>query len=396
MHLGIPAVEHKFEKLPRLVFSVRHFHPHEGGSEIQARRLAANLVQGGVSVIILTGRYGRQPRREMIDGVPVYRLFIGVYLPFVHEIFYLASLTWQLFLRRNEYDIVFLFQTNLSAFVATVISDVLKKQVITRGSSTGPESISAYWAAIPFGQRILSYIRAHVDAAIGVSITMVSDFIAAGFGREKVHYIPNGVPIISVSHEQRQRLRASLAFSSDSVVVVFVGKLIKIKAPGLVLDAWQRMGGKYKNVRLIYLGDGELLGQLESRVNSERWLSESVEFAGRVENVNDYLLAADIFVLPSLYEGLSNALLEAMAAELPVVASRVSGAIDIIRHRENGMLFDVGDARLLEHCLSDLIEFPHLRRELGKQARHTIEVHFSLEAITNQYMSLYQTLMDKS
>ena len=127
---------------------------------------------------------------------------------------------------------------------------------------------------------------------------------------------------------------------------------------------------------------------LEARTR-QAGLTDSVVFTGRVENVEDYLRAADIFVLPSTTEGMSVALLEAMAVGLPVVASRVSGTVDVIKHGENGLLFEPGDVEGLADCITSLIESPNQRAELASQARKTVEQHFSLDRAADRYVALY-------
>jgi glycosyltransferase involved in cell wall biosynthesis len=90
---------------------------------------------------------------------------------------------------------------------------------------------------------------------------------------------------------------------------------------------------------------------------------------------------------------MSLALLEAMAMGLPVVASRVSGTVDVIQDGENGLLFDQGDKEGLVRCLSSLIDSKRLREELGEKARKTVEKHFSLDKTVDSYLALYESLM---
>jgi len=125
-------------------------------------------------------------------------------------------------------------------------------------------------------------------------------------------------------------------------------------------------------------------------------LTDSVVFTGRVDNVDDYLRVADIFVLPSTTEGMSIALLEAMAVGLPVVASRVSGTVDVIKHGKNGLLFEPGNGTGLTDCIISLIESPNRQAELGSQARKTVEQHFSLDRIADRYAALYGSLLSGS
>jgi len=109
--------------------------------------------------------------------------------------------------------------------------------------------------------------------------------------------------------------------------------------------------------------------------------------------VVEHLMEADIFVLPSLAEGLSNALLEAMMCALPVVVSEIPGNVDVIEHNRNGLLFSAGEPIALVQCLDALLKQPELRGRLGKAARKTVEERYSLDNIAEQTISLYRKLL---
>ena len=374
--------------LPRVILSIRHFYPDGGGAEVLARRLAVRLVQRGLPLTVLTGRYGRRPRVERIDGVLVRRHFIGLYVPVFHELCYLASFAWELVARRHEYDIVHVFQTQLSAYVASVICKRLGKKTVVTSHGAGRTGDMAVWSSIPGGRRLLRVVASHVDAATGVSRDVVAELHEAGFDRDRTWYLPNGVPVPTRCESNRSRLRAELGLSPNDFIATFIGRLSYEKAPQLLLSAWPRVVSRYPSSKLVFVGEGARRGTLEAEAK-ENGVSSSVLFTGRVNNVPDYLNAADTFVLPSLTEGMSVALLEAMAARLPVVASRVSGTIDIIRDGENGLLFESGDKEGLIRCLWALMASRALGEGLGEKARETVERRFSLDRMLDRYVALY-------
>jgi glycosyltransferase involved in cell wall biosynthesis len=378
-------------KLPRVVLSIRHYYPDGGGAEVLAHRLSVELVKRGLPLEVLTGRYGRRPDVEIMDGVPVRRHFIGVYVPVLHEICYLLSFAWQLVVRRHKYDIVHVFQTHLSAFVACLIAGGLGKKVITTSHGAGASGDMAVWTTVPYGRQMLKTVCRKVDAATGVSREVMDELVAAGFDPETTRYVPNGVPLPVKAEEQRTRWRTKMRLSAATKVVVFVGRLAAEKAPGLLLEAWQTVSDRCATSRLFFVGDGPQRADLEKRAEQLR-VEGTVLFTGWVDNVPDYLGAADLFVLPSMTEGMSVALLEAMAVGLPVVASRVSGTIDVIQDNKNGLLFDSGDDQGLIRCLTSLMASKELRAELGREARRTVERHFSLDAFADRYLELYRSL----
>lgn len=382
-----------FERLPRVILSTRHFYPDGGGAEVLAHRLAAQLVQRGLPLTVLTGRYGGRPRIEAMDGVWVRRHFIGIYLPVFHEVCYLTSLAWELVTHRHEYDIIHVFQTNLSAYVAAVIAKRLGKKVVTTCHGAGDSGDMAIWSCVPGGRRLLKTVCAKVDAVTGVSNDVMMELDEAGFDPKRTRYIPNGVSTSRPVGSQSAS-RSILGLPSDAFIAVFVGRLTVEKAPEFLLDTWMSVLEQYPSSRLLFVGEGEKRAMLQAKAR-RAGVSDSVIFRGWVDNVDEYLKAADVFLLPSTNEGMSIALLEAMALGLPVVASRVSGTVDVIKHGENGLLFEPADMEGLADCIISLIESPKRRVLLGRQARNTVEQDFSLEAAADRYFALYKTLQSE-
>ena len=384
------------DKFPRVILSIRHYYPDGGGAEVLAHRLAAALINRGFLLEVLTGRYGRGRGVEIVEGVPVRRHFVGVYVPVLHEICYLVSLAWQLIIRRHAYDIVHVFQTHLSAFVAAVTAKRFGKKVVVTSHGAGQSGDMAVWARLPMGKRLLETICSRADAATAVSRDVMEELHQAGFSPTQVRYIPNGVSAKPGEQGDKAALRSMLGLPQKAFVTVFVGRLTAEKAPELLLDAWSRMDGINDGTcvlrRLVLIGEGEKRTVLTGRIR-EAGLEGAVTLTGHVDNVEDYLRAADAFVLPSVTEGMSLALLEAMSAGLPVVASGVSGTVDIVRDGENGLLFDRGDTDGLVRCLNALVASGTLRRELGERARETVKRHFSLDNTVESYLSLYQSIM---
>jgi glycosyltransferase involved in cell wall biosynthesis len=124
-------------------------------------------------------------------------------------------------------------------------------------------------------------------------------------------------------------------------------------------------------------------------------LANAVHFLGTRRDIPDLLQAMDVFVLPSHSEGVSLALLEAMAAGLPVIASRVGGLPEVVRHEENGLLIPVGDAAALAQSLTRVLEAPAWAKSLGDQARQDIQTHYSLDRLGREINAIYEELVEK-
>ena len=122
-------------------------------------------------------------------------------------------------------------------------------------------------------------------------------------------------------------------------------------------------------------------------------LREQVTFCGRVSDVTPFLTTGDLFVLPSVAEGISNALLEAMACGLPCLVSDIPGNRTVITHEKDGLLFPVKDSAALAHLLEKFLTDEALRRQIGQAARVTAMQQFSLQAVVEAYLSLYNRLI---
>ncbi len=376
---------------PRVFLTIRHFPPDGGGAEVLAQRLATGLVRRGLPLTVLTGRYGKEPYQEEVNGVPVLRHFVGVYIPVVHEVCYLLSLARELLVRRNEYDVIHVFQTNLSACVASLIGKKLGKKIVTTCHNSGDQGDIAALSSLPGGRHLLHLVCENVDGATGVSKDVIHQMLAVGFSRKRTWYVPNGVPHPFRGRIKRDSLRSRLGLGKGEICALFVGRLAVEKALDLLIDAWGDITQRYHGARLVLVGDGKSRAGLEKRAR-EKGVEEAVVFAGKVDDVESYLRAADVFVLPSVTEGMSMALLEAMALGLPVVASRVGGTVDMILDGKNGLLFESGDKEGLIRCISALIASKKLRAELGRAARKDFAERFSIEVTVARYFHIYETL----
>jgi glycosyltransferase involved in cell wall biosynthesis len=146
------------------------------------------------------------------------------------------------------------------------------------------------------------------------------------------------------------------------------------------------------SAQLLIVGDGEERARLENQA-IELGVGPQVKFVGSVTNVEPYLQASDIFVLPSRNEGLPVALLEAMACSLPCVASATGGIMDLIRSGVNGLMVPPGDAQALQSALETLLLDPTLATQLGRQARQDAHQNYSMEHTAQDYLQLYRSLL---
>jgi glycosyltransferase involved in cell wall biosynthesis len=171
--------------------------------------------------------------------------------------------------------------------------------------------------------------------------------------------------------------------------------MVPIKDHAILLQAAEILISRGMPVRVLLVGSGPELRKHKESVAASPRLSGRVVFAGSDSDVPALLNAMDIFVLPSLSEGMSNTLLEAMASSLAVVATRVGGNPELVEEQRSGWLFEPGDAMALAAILERIGRDSDLREEYGQAARRRAVQHFSLEAMVGNYRNLYGELARK-
>jgi sugar transferase (PEP-CTERM/EpsH1 system associated) len=212
---------------------------------------------------------------------------------------------------------------------------------------------------------------------------------------ERIGVIPNGVDTDRFRPRRDSHLAVTEGWraSSSTIVIGTVGRLDPVKDHHTLLKAIDLLFAMNIDVHLLIVGDGPEREALQARVRNRSPRAAKVTFVGETRKVASYLNSFDIFVLPSLAEGMSNALLEAMSSGIACVASRVGGNSELIEEGLSGLLFDAGDAKALADRLKVLALNPQYRQNLGENARKRVENSFSLHRMMHNYTRLYTDLV---
>ena len=211
-----------------------------------------------------------------------------------------------------------------------------------------------------------------------------------GVAPERIHVVYNGVnPGSRMSLDERDSLKAKLGLSNWDHIVGMVGSLYPVKAHSYLLKAIPRVLSVCPRTRFLLIGRGELESSLK-REAKELGIEEQVQFLGFRSDVPSLLSVMDIFVLPSLSEGLSVALLEAMAAGIPTIATRVGGNPELVVDQKTGFLIPPRDSEALASKLLLLLQDKARSRTLGENGRKRVEDQFSFEAMVRNYEQLYE------
>ena len=361
-----------------------------GGTQKQALRLANELQSLGVSVFLLTKRKSRRPardrREEWSDGVQIVRLPVTGLLPAWSFLF--SLLIWAC-INRRSFQIIHAHNAAMGV-ISAIVAALTGKKVIVKIPSL---KYVQYLTGRNVSGRLRRWILTRkTDRFIAVSTEMRRALLHAGIAREKLALIANGIELTSHCNTTEGAPRQQIAGESHRPVVLFVGRLVKEKGLERLLTVWASLPG-HEQMTLMIVGDGPLKEGLECQTKNLRLLA-SVRFLGHQAEVAQFYSVADVFVLPSITEGMSNALLEAMAAGLPVVASNVGGNKDVITHQQSGFLVDWDDTRLCARVLMTLCSDRELRQRIGNSARRQIRA-FAIGDIAERYHGLYRAVLQR-
>jgi sugar transferase (PEP-CTERM/EpsH1 system associated) len=229
----------------------------------------------------------------------------------------------------------------------------------------------------------------HVDRLLSVSSRLAERMSRdVGFPLERMHVIRNGVDLTRFGGAAAPAHRAFAAPADGTVVVGAVGRLVDVKDHATFIDAVALLRRRGRQVLAVIAGDGPLRDALQDRID-RLGLQESVRLLGHRGDVESVFASLDVFVLSSKSEGMSNTILEAMASGLPVVATRVGGADEMVQDGETGLLVPPGDPEPLADALDRLVSSAPLRQSFGSAGRRRAHGEFSLRNMIEAYQSFY-------
>ena len=215
-----------------------------------------------------------------------------------------------------------------------------------------------------------------------------------GINKEKISVITNAVPVpaLAMQNDKRGRcFRQQHGISPEEFVFVYVGRLSEEKGLHYLLEAFSGLIRSAISARLVLIGDGPQHKVLKQRI-AELDLEQRISLTGFQKQISPWLAIADCFVLPSLTEGTPMALLEAMAAGVPIVATGVGGVPDVITNGVNGLLVPCANAEALRHGMSRIIADPELRKKYRCEARKTVDSRYSVQPWCQKILQIYQGL----
>ena len=383
-----------------------------GGGETQARLLADGLIANGHSVLILTRRSDAVLRQhENYGDVSVYRLAPLGSGQLKKWGLLLSSLP-ALIQLRDQYDLIFVSGYRIIGLTAVLVGKLLRRPVVLKADSQGEMSgeffegglkklgVSHTASFFRLFLALRNVILKKANAFSAISPDIASEWTANRVALDKIHLIPNGVDtarFAPVNAEQKSFLRAKLNLPQAAIIAIYTGRLVSYKGLPLLLKVWDEIRSRHENAILLLAGTGGLdihncENQLRDYVTSAG-LEKNVWFLGAVQNIPEYLQAADLFIFPTENDAFPSSLIEAMACGLPIVTTPVGAIKTIVAHDETGLLVQPGNHQQLYEALVVIISDKTRASRLGKAGRHIVEEQYSARSMMSKYLSLFENTL---
>lgn len=351
------------------------------GGETQVLGLTLELLHAGHEAELACDPRGQLFARASASGVMCRPLSIRNALDLS------AALRLRALLVAGDYDIVH-FHTSRAHSMAPYVGGIARATVVTRRMDYRPNRLFAPYL----------YNRA-VDGVAAISRPVAAALETAGVRPCRISIIPSGVDserFHPPAPEQREAARERLGISAGQLAVGTVGALEERKGHRYLLEAFALETGKTDAFDAICLiaGQGSLEAELR-RISGEAGISGRVRMLGQIDDSRVLLEALDVFVFPSLKEGLGVALLEAMSSGLAVVASASGGVTDVVEDGVSGLLVPPGDSRRMALAIERLARDADERRRMGERARERICDRFSLAAMARSTIDLYRACLSR-
>ena len=284
----------------------------------------------------------------------------------------------------GRYDILhsFLFHANIVGRIAALLA------------FNRPSVVASIRVAEPRRHHLLleGWTSGLVDRFVAVSGGVRSLMLQRGrIPPQKIMTIPNGVDPAEIPQNPVD-IRAELKLPANCPLVVTVGRLTRQKGLSFLIEAAGRILKACADAQFLIIGKGEMERALK-RQAERLGIAANVHFLGWRQDAWGIVAGADLFVLPSLWEGMPNVLLEAMAAGVPVVATQVAGSSEIIDSQKCGVLVPPCHERILAQAILGLLSNPSRARQLGAAGQQHVLQHFTVEQMTAAYEELYVALI---
>lgn len=244
--------------------------------------------------------------------------------------------------------------------------------------------------------KLVRRVHERADAVVTLSEYMRRRGVEQyGCPAEKLHVIPNAADTTAFQPDVETAFRKEQGIPEDAPLIVTVRRLVPEKRVDALIDALPTVLEDVEDAVVCIVGDGPERGRLEQKAD-RLGVAANVVFAGTVPHARlpEVFAASDVFALTTEQEGMSTALLEAMASGLPAVATDAVSNAEVVEDGRNGALYALGDTEALADALTSILTRPATRQRMGAAARERVVEQFSYDAVAERYVALYEDLVD--
>ena len=375
--------------LGRILAITHGYYPRIGGAERVVTAVSECLAGRGYDVTVLTRRLPGTLAVEIRRGVTIHRLpapapkALGA-LSFVASAVYLA--------KKLQPEIIHAHELISPSFAAVLAKPLVRCPVVATVHRSGEIGEINRLRRNAFGRWRLKLYRRRLDAFITLSQAIDSELASEGIPDRQRIMLPNGIDtshFIPASIIQKADLRSNLGLPVDAVIAIYTGRLAPEKRLLHLVKLWPEVVRRHPKALLLIVGSGS-----EDQALREN-AGKNILMVGSQPDVAPYLQSADLFVLPSIAEGISLALLEAGGCALPAVACAIGGNTEIIAHEQTGLLAPASDLTQFKEAVISLLDKPEERIRLGACARRRIEQHYSFDQMITRLIEIYTSLLAK-
>ncbi len=368
------------------------FFPLIGGTEKQALSLAGSLVSRGIKVKVLTRRVKGTAGSQNMGGISVCRLTIlGKGL--LDSISFMLAGFFYLLKHASEYDVIHVHLASSPAIAAIIAGKLTGKKVIIKlGGGKGVDEISLSEKTIS-GRLKLKFFALTKPTLMVMNEDVLNWLKSTPLKNLELIKFRNGVDTGKYSpllYQEKIKAKNKLGFENKQIFL-FVGRLSPEKRIKEFVEIWDElMRGENvsQKVHFIIVGSGPQEKELREAIRVFG-LSDSLFLAGAQDDLLPYYQAADVFILPSVSEGLSNSMLEAMSCGLAILASGVGGAKEAVTEGVNGFLFDPFDKQKIKSHMGRFLDEDKLALRMGEKSREAVVKKYSMVKVVNELLKLY-------
>ena len=365
----------------RVALITRRYPPLIGGAERVLSYLAPALADQGAEVTVACSQIPDDPQPWTVPGNPTIVRLPTTTTRALGTLIYMTAL--RRFLKEGDWDVAYVSMLKHDAYVAVGVGRSRGFPVILRPEGAGATGDLAWQSWGRFGRSIAKRCRL-ADSVVAISPAVRGELLDARYDPAKIHDIPNGVPVPLSSWRPRSNW-------SERPRAVFVGRLAPEKGLDVLASAWPLVRQRFPQARLTLVGEGPMREELESRIEA-LGLRGEIELPGASDDAASWRRGADLFILPSREEGMSIALLEAMADAMPIVASDIPGNRGLIASGVQGLLARSDDPTALADAIVSQWSDRDRAVVWGQAARQRVRAEFSIEVMARRHLELFRKL----